>query len=356
MVGTAVETIKGSERLRGVDALRGIASLSVCFFHLVGGNHTYITFGLVKYFGDLAFQGVFVFFVISGFVIPYSLRKSDYQWVDAPRFLLRRVVRLDPPYLLAAFLSLILAGVSATLPGNRGTAFHVDGLQITAHIGYLNGILGLPWLNPVFWTLAIEFQFYLLIGAMFPLLTKPADWKPRIVLLSFLVLNVLLPADNYVYVSGFASFFVLGIATFRWRNLGSPLFEYAVFIGLSCALASIYHGWQAGVIGLATALLIIFWNAKSPILLFFGQISYSLYLVHYLFGVKIINLADRLHPNRLGQLLALTIALAVSIGTAWVFFLFVEKPAMNLAKKVAHKRRISEGQYSKVPCSDQVLG
>ena len=356
MGGTAAEPIRGSGRLLGVDALRGIASLAVCFFHLVGGNHTYVTLGLVKYFGDLAFQGVFVFFVISGFVIPYSLRKSNYHWVDAPRFLLRRVVRLDPPYLLAALLSLMLAGVSATLPGYRGAPFHVDGWQIAAHIGYLNGILGLPWLNPVFWTLAIEFQFYLLIGVMFPLLTEPADWKPRIALLSFLVLNVLLPSDNYVYVFGFASFFVLGIATFRWQNLGSSLFEYVVFAGLSCVLASFYHGWLAGVIGLATALLIIFWNAKNAILLFFGQISYSLYLVHTLFGVKVINLADRLHPNLIGQLLAFVIALAVSIGTAWAFFLFVEKPAMNLAKRVAHKRRVSEGPSSKSPCSNQILG
>jgi peptidoglycan/LPS O-acetylase OafA/YrhL len=39
-------------------------------------------------------------FVIFGFIIPYSLHRSQYKLLYFPRFLLRRLVRLEPPYLL----------------------------------------------------------------------------------------------------------------------------------------------------------------------------------------------------------------------------------------------------------------
>src|ERR1035441_2897196 len=49
--------------------------------------------------GKYGWLGVEIFFVISGFIIPYSLYKAGYRVSDFTRFLLKRIARLDPPYL-----------------------------------------------------------------------------------------------------------------------------------------------------------------------------------------------------------------------------------------------------------------
>ena len=61
-------------------------------------------------------------------------------------------------------------------PGFQGRPIDWTPAQIAGHLGYLNTFLGLAWLNPVYWSLAIEFQFYILIGLAMPALVaaRPA--------------------------------------------------------------------------------------------------------------------------------------------------------------------------------------
>ena len=53
--------------------------------------------------------GVEVFFVISGFIIPFTLWQSGYRLKNYARFILKRIIRLDPPYLLSILLAIALA-------------------------------------------------------------------------------------------------------------------------------------------------------------------------------------------------------------------------------------------------------
>lgn len=89
-------------RFTYVDALRGIAALSVLVYHFTGSlirnfPHNPLPkpiFSLLSH-GNM---GVEVFFVLSGFVISYTLRNA---WVTpgyVGRFALRRSIRLDPPF------------------------------------------------------------------------------------------------------------------------------------------------------------------------------------------------------------------------------------------------------------------
>jgi peptidoglycan/LPS O-acetylase OafA/YrhL len=64
-----------SDRIVTVDALRGVASLSVAWFHLTQPNPA-LAPGIIKSSGAYGWLGVHIFFVISGFVIPYSLDKA----------------------------------------------------------------------------------------------------------------------------------------------------------------------------------------------------------------------------------------------------------------------------------------
>ena len=105
-------------RLEGIDALRGIAALSVCYCHFVIGSATFLPeTSLMRQAGPYAgLYGVNVFFVISGFVIALSLYRADYRLGVAPKYLLRRIVRIDPPYLVHLLLAVILEHVLIRLP------------------------------------------------------------------------------------------------------------------------------------------------------------------------------------------------------------------------------------------------
>jgi peptidoglycan/LPS O-acetylase OafA/YrhL len=76
----------GSKRFLLVDALRGIAAMSVFVFHLQAGHHVDLIMGvlpawlavILKY----GYLGVAIFFVLSGFVIAHSL--YSWRWVELP--------------------------------------------------------------------------------------------------------------------------------------------------------------------------------------------------------------------------------------------------------------------------------
>jgi peptidoglycan/LPS O-acetylase OafA/YrhL len=84
--------------------LRGIAASGVLLYHLsvvsmmmLEAYRATSPFWLRHLFG-LGSQGVTLFFVLSGFVIAHSLRHDSLSLQSLARFILRRQVRLDPPY------------------------------------------------------------------------------------------------------------------------------------------------------------------------------------------------------------------------------------------------------------------
>src|SRR4030095_167086 len=99
--------VSRSLRFRTIDGLRGLAALTVVIFHLHGQvawtARDWLPRGLAAVM-ERSFAGVDVFFVISGFVIAYSVREGSYTWNYLTRFAARRAIRLDPPYWFAIFL------------------------------------------------------------------------------------------------------------------------------------------------------------------------------------------------------------------------------------------------------------
>jgi peptidoglycan/LPS O-acetylase OafA/YrhL len=81
-----------TSRIHVIEALRGIASLGVALFHFSGQLSTYVP----QLISSMGWVGVDIFFVISGFVIPYSIAGRSYSVTDFPRFICRRLVRLEP--------------------------------------------------------------------------------------------------------------------------------------------------------------------------------------------------------------------------------------------------------------------
>lgn len=333
----AVSGFAGPGRVAIVEYLRGLAALSVTWFHL---TNTYSD-GWVKASGSLGWLGVEVFFVISGFVIPLSISRasSDYSWRDFPVFMMRRLVRLEPPYLVSIALVVVLWHLSAIAPEFQGQHPDYTALQLAAHLFYLIPMTGFDWLQPVYWSLAWEFAFYITMGLVFALVNpsrSSGGWYALAVLMLFLVATGLIPER--------ALLFVIGISLFRITVRDRDSFPSGdVTVGaLSAALIATFD-LKIALVGACTALLIyVFREHRMPgafgtAMVRLGAISYSLYLTHVPIGGRVVNLGKRFVDGQVFEFALSAIALTLCVAFAAAFWRFIERPCVNLGRTLAKK-------------------
>ena len=342
------------QRIAGLDFLRGVASLAVCWFHLT--SYRFPTpdgpvYEAVRLSGAYGWLGVEVFFVISGFVIPYSLHRAGYRLSYYPKFILKRLVRLDPPYLVSLAL-IILLGVAYGFYAGRAVEVEGAGLgwaRVLLHLGYLNMFFDEAWLNPAFWTLAIEFQYYLLIGLLFPLLgSRRRGLRLGALALfsapAFYAEHGVLPesgAPLSSFIFYFIFLFVMGVVTFQRRAGLAGRGEWAVLLALSAAGALLTVGLVATLAGLFAVAVISSYDRKNFVSDFFGNISYSLYLLHWPVGHLTLSLlgAKLAADSDAEKLLLLAFAHAVCFAASYLLFLVVERPAQRWSSRIRYGRR-----------------
>ena len=129
--------------------------------------------------------------------------------------------------------------------------------------------------------------------------------------------------------------FSFGFVSLLYYDRIINISDFWIFILILGCLVGCSFGVTAAIVSMLSAVLIFIpINKPLPILSFLGTISYSLYLVHQPLGDRIINLATRLPNNTYLQISGLTVAVTLSIATAWVLWRFVERPSTSLAKKI----------------------
>jgi peptidoglycan/LPS O-acetylase OafA/YrhL len=148
-----------ASRLAWLDALRGFAALCVVFDHgtslVLRSLHVYLYHWLN--FGQ---YGVFVFFLVSGYIIPASLERKG----SVRGFWISRAFRLYPLYLLAIAASAIAYELGyGTLRG----AEHHPFAAVASWLLMIPNLLTGPNVPNVTWTLSYEMVFYLLLAALF---------------------------------------------------------------------------------------------------------------------------------------------------------------------------------------------
>ena len=324
-----------SPRLHTVDALRGIAALAVCWFHFTNAVAGFELPAVLRASGRHGWLGVEIFFVISGFIIPHAMHAAGYRLADFGRFLLKRIVRIDPPYLAAIALVLIQAWLIAA--AGVGMPSDFSAVQVLLHLGYLNAFAGYSWLNPVFWTLAIEFQYYLAIALLFPLIATTRIGRHALVFAIFAVAAWLLPGQ--AFVCHYLFLFLFGIVTFQFRNGLLTRHAYFAALAVSALGTALTLEWIVAAVGLATALLIAFVPGRRVgVLAFLGLISYPLYLLHIPIGTRILTASLRLHLSWVENLGVLAIALAATIGASWLMHRWIELPAQRWASAIRYRR------------------
>ncbi len=324
--------ISMEKKILSVQYLRGLAALGVVLCHYGSNLTPYPKLSVVFNFGQ---AGVHVFFLISGFIIVYSLIKADYKPQQFLKFLLKRSIRIDPTYIVTILLTLATFKILSFIPTFKGEGIPFIPAQFLAHLFYIIPFTKYTFYNHVFWTLCIEFQFYVLIGILYFL------FESNIYKIGFLVLfslTCLIPFTNsYYLVFNYAPIFSLGIALVsfyqkrNWSNCILPL------IFLSLILYK--FGWPILVLLVLSMLILFLVSAHIKPLAFLGQISYSLYLTHGLLFIVLVGMLKRLHFNpQQNQLLWLFVEMLFALLAASIFYFLIEKPSLKLSKLVFYKK------------------
>lgn len=316
----------------GIDTWRGLAALLVCVFHFALYQNVFgplfAADSTAVRFGGYGYLGVYIFFVISGFVIPLSMFNGGYTYRKVGRFLAKRSLRIEPPYLATLFLFLAIQYVMSRWWYNP---YSVDPVRVLAHTVYIVPFVkGMEWYNPIFWTLAIEFQFYLLCALLFPLWTHKNRWIRHLSLIGFLLSAWYLPDNRFV--TFFAAIFGFGITLFLYRSAFVNRFETLIYLVICAVL--LYNGNTLEIF-VTTVLsfgLLALPDFRLKIGQFFGKISYSLYLTHGLSGGTFLMLCHKGNAEYAYPLFFA--ALGLSVGCAYLFYRVIEKPFHGLSRKM----------------------
>jgi peptidoglycan/LPS O-acetylase OafA/YrhL len=356
-----------SHRIDLLDSFRFLAVMSVLLYHFTfRWGHQYPN---GTYYGDLfkyGYLGVNFFFIISGFVISYTLENT----ADFKAFFKNRFIRLFPPLLLC---TLITFGAAALLDKDNLFSFAHRSRNLLPSLTITNPRIwelltkgNFAWINGSYWSLWVELQFYVIASTLYFLGKKNFF---RNMLFASLALSVIkysptvllntswgnhLPgviisfirgwrfADELFNICFYILWFALGVICHQLYK-GLPFrgnsFLYCCIAIVLCLLYTdrfVYSGWllhllMAGLFGLLIYKRRLLSFLDIPLFKRIGVISYSIYLIHEVIGVLLI---DRFGGFLGWSPLIPLLVIILTILFAELSYRFYEKRSSILLKKI----------------------
>lgn len=355
MAGTATPARSGAVRFHFLDAMRGVAALWVVLYHMLEGHHlsaleTVLPRPLLALLA-YGYLGVPIFFVISGFVIAHSVGSERVTGGFVARFIARRSLRLDPPYWASIVFFVALQWLSMRFVAGK-QASYPDGQTVLAHLFYLQGILGRPAINTVYWTLCLEVQFYLSYVLLLGLVQRAGSGQPRPTILMLAVaatlaslpglFGALTPAATIVWFPGLWYGFLLGVCTYWCYRELLDVRIWAGYVAL-VALAGLLRSDPFALAAAATAIAFHFLTRGDGLarltgarwLQHLGRVSYSLYLVHNPFTGAFYAVAYRLTGRSVALEAAWFLpAVLANVAAASLFWWLIERPSARLSSRL----------------------
>ena len=341
---TIYDMSNSNNRMPLIDALKALAAMLVLLNHFSSYGPLAATvreafpgvFGWLFDYGRMAVQ---IFLVIAGFLAARTLSAQGQALERSPLPLIwKRYLRLSIPYLAAIGLAIAAAAIADRWMDDEAVPAQARLKQWLAHALLVQGILGIDSLSAGVWYIAIDFQLFALMAVLL--------WAGRVRLLApALVIAVSLASlfwfnrdaswDNWAIY--FFGSYGLGAAAW-WASDRRQMSSWLGVIATITIAALVVDFRLRIVLALAVALTLGFgrrtgllerWPNFKP-LVFLGQISYSVFLVHF----PVLLIANGLYV-RLGfssvnsAIFGLILALTVSIATATLFYRWIESPAAS---------------------------
>lgn len=355
-----------------VDGLRFLALAGVLVQHTYANYNRVVPEGKLSGFFpkdgliDIAFmtagRGVELFFIISGFILAMPFVKQylhEGKPVSIGKYFLRRLTRLEPPYIVAMLLC-FAAKVLSGEPPDAGAPSYVASLL--ASLGYVHNIVYQhnSYINGVAWSLEVEVQFYILAPVLAALILT-RSLRTRTILYATVFFAAPVAQDLMEVYFGYPvessrknllgtfQFFVMGfaLAELHMARIACPVKGIAAVglgIALLCAmfLVPVRESFVGSRMLFLGAAVVFYWLVISPgfwqelfrttPIVLIGGMCYTIYLVHFPMLVVFSRLAKRIYvtdqfiPNYIVHFL---LVIAPILICSAVFYLLVEKPCMN---------------------------
>lgn len=328
-------TGSSARRITGLDALRGLAAMSVVLFHYTTRfGQTYGHPEAPSLSFDAGFRGVDLFFMISGFVIFMTLDQT----ARASDFVVSRFSRLYPTFWVCVLCTFTVVAV-AGLPGKE-----VRPMELLVNLTMLPQLFRVKPVDGTYWTLEIELFFYSIMLCLYL-----AGWLSRIhaVLLAWLAIRVatVVAEASGIHVSYMfthllilphISLFGAGMMIYCLHAERGPKWQSAALLVLSIVVGVTTDRDASLLVPLLGAIVMLLMSHRdlplltSSLLVFLGNISYPLYLLHENIGFVVLRYLYGLAvpPN-----VAILLAIAVALAMATVVTYTVERPAMRFIRE-----------------------
>jgi len=296
--------------------------------------------------------GVAIFFMISGFVIPFSLAR-----LTPKNFLIARALRIYPTYIVA---SVIMLGLSYLSSRYWNQPFKISTHTLLANLALINGDLYRPSIDLVNWTLSVEIKFYILAAILYKSIRSGnlnACLLASIMILAFCqwqavifdFLNISLPSFS---VEGFKAELICVIFMFTGtvfyhhytgakstKELAAQSSMFLILFFLCWPTTSwapqlhdVAQNYLYGAAVFATSYALRRYFRPFQPIDFIANISYPIYALHSIIGYLTIRiLMDMGCRFPVAGLLTLTFV----VGLAYTLHRLVEKPTMHLGKRIA---------------------
>ncbi|WP_219224840.1 acyltransferase family protein [Pedobacter antarcticus] len=354
----------GGKLIREIDGLRFVAITPVLVQHFTERfeRNSPVDYSMsrvdenVSTFAAHGFLGVYIFFVISGFVLALPFAKHEFfntNKVSIGNYFWRRLTRLEPPYIIwmsVFFLVFVWhsnASFLAYLP------------HYLANITYTHALIYNQWspFNPPTWTLEIEIQFYILAPFLSMLFFKLKNkWARRTLNFGLIIALVLFQhymgwyKNPYSFsILGHLHYFLTGfmIVDF-YLNDWKDLKQKRVFdiIGILSLISLVYFwSWDYGlssrflVLGSLFVFFVSAFNSywinsflKNRWIMVIGGMCYTIYLIHLPFAEFVSPIMKHLvvfNSYTASLLLQLAIFVPVVLVVSAFFYRWTERPFMD---------------------------
>jgi peptidoglycan/LPS O-acetylase OafA/YrhL len=334
-----------SGRLASLDALRGLAALGVVLFHYLPYYQKLYGHGFelpemlesTLLFGR---YGVHLFFMLSGFVIFMTLERT----INAGWFGLARAFRLLP----ALWAGIILTSLSVHWLGPENRAVGLQTALLNATL--LHEYFGAKHVDGAYWSLVVEVTFYSWMALLFYGLR---DWHKLRAALALWVLVSYIGVFAWRHIPETLEFLIKDLLFVKYAPLfiaGMLLYrrhKYPVRSGFDGLLLVLCFGhsiiaykapYNLFVLGCLGVFILavsghLNWLANRP-MLWLGNLSYSLYLVHQNIGYGIIQWS---YSTGLPGWAGVSLALATAITLAALIHYTIEEPILVRFKRWRRK-------------------
>lgn len=373
-------------KLDWIDALRGIAALSIFIYHIYGTtgvitNWAYPIRIVPERFIDMTLAGIPLFFILSAFTLYLSLDNRASEKRKFSKFYLRRFFRIAPLF----YLLLILVVLDSLITQKGISSWHNVLVNFTFTFNLVPQYSASLFSDG--WTVGVEMLFYSVLPLIFIKINN--IWRSmalfigtywlsqeiRLLMGAIIGENIML-STNYDFYNFFhwAYIFPIGVICYQIYKLYLPkirseyrapaavsmlllslsiLFIFINNLPLALALSDLYEplsrltGLQA-MSSIAFVLLILSLSLNPNRLIvnrftrFFGTISYSLYLIHPfivepLKPVYACIYDHTIYSTDLSLFLCILLTLLIATPVSLLAYHLIETPGIRMGKKVIAK-------------------